>query len=46
MAQKKLVAADDYRGGGNLVMVQAGGVGGVVIICHLRWGFWCDILKP
>ena len=29
MAQKKLAPADDYRGGGNLVMVQAGGVGGV-----------------
>ena len=34
MAKKKLVAADDYRGGGDLVMAQAGGVGGVVIICH------------
>ena len=46
MAKKELAPADNYRGCGDLVMVQAGGVDGVVIICHLRWGFWCDILKP
>ena len=33
MAQKELAAAGDYRGGAVVVMVQAGGVGGIVIIC-------------